>query len=60
MVLTLRFLSIGVHKRQLKWAAKGEECGKSKGVGGQKEDCQGIQPAADMIAVLALVISTAR
>lgn len=36
MALTLRFLSTGSHKRQLKWAAKGDECWKSKGVGGHR------------------------
>ena len=40
MALTLKFLSTGSHKSQLKWAAKREECGKSKRVGGQKQHCQ--------------------
>ena len=40
MALTLKFLSTGSHKSQLKWAAKWEECGKSKRVGRQKEHCQ--------------------
>ena len=40
MALTLKFLSTGSHKSQLKWAAKWEECGKSKRVGRQKQHCQ--------------------